>query len=408
MATVARSRALELPFGSSQYHRRIFGLYAANNDMNNEKPDRFYELISVEDADKMLQQERLVQKEEIRKLKNLLELQHKQLCEFNVLDSRTQLPCADVDMGFVGHDASIGGNDIQNDAVDYLSGDDTGFFPPSSTDEEYKQQHQQSHSAAERRTIEIELRQVDDENEELENEFNDQQQSHETDIEEFQGLIYDVRHRSDCIQQELKLEFKYFERAKVELEEVLNQELSKTRELEQQLLLARREQEILDEAVIEAQRRQQELQGQEEQERQQERHREQLQQDREEQLRRDHQELVELERNEAEFDKAYFNFFNDDRTDGDINDHHISNQPQEDVAGVDGDGQGPQQYQYSANTAQSQSPQSTLSPQYDAVYRQTVAKSVTSQTTDPPQAKRTTRKNSDAHGIFMNFNDILM
>ena len=450
--TVAGSRGMGRSSGSSlsfcnfrpdknQHNRQKVRLSATNTDKNNEKAGRFYELISVEDADKMLQQERLIHQKEIGELKDLLDLQHKEIWVLNGLHSHAQLPGADVDMGFDD-------NDIENDYID-----DTRFSAPSSTviddfinDDEYKQQHWQSHSAAERRTLEIELHQIDEENEELENEFNNRRHSHQNDIDEFQRIIYDVRDRSDCIQQELKLEFEYFERAKVELEEMVNQEGLKVRQLEQQLLLARREQEILEKVAIDAKRQQQELQDQEEQERrqreseleqedrqrqseleqegrqrqreleqegrqrqldleQEDYHREKFQWERDEQLRQEHQELVELDRNQAEFDKTCASIFNEDRTNRDINDRHTPKQPQHEGVGVDGGGQEPQQYQYSVETARSHSTHFT---QYGAVHQQTVAASVKAQNTDPPQAKRTTRKNSDAHGIFMNFNDILM
>mmetsp|Transcript_18083 Transcript_18083/g.39413 ORF Transcript_18083/g.39413 Transcript_18083/m.39413 type:complete len:495 (-) Transcript_18083:160-1644(-) len=452
LRTVAGCRGTGLPSGSSlsfcnfqpdknQYNRQIVGLSATNTDRNNEKAGRFYELISVEDADKMLQQERLIHQKEIRELKDLLDLQHKEIWELNGLHSHAQLPGADVDMGFVD-------SDIKNDSID-----DTRFSTPSSTviddfinDDEYKQQHRQSHNAAERRTLEIELHQIDEENEELENEFNDRRHSHQNEIDEFQRIIYDVRDRSDCIRQELKLEFEYFERARVELEEMVNQEGLKVRQLEQQLLLARREQEILEKVAIDAKHQQQERQDQEEQERrqreseleqedrqrqseleqegrqrqlnleqedqqrqldleQEDYHREQFQWERDEQLRQEHQELVELDRNQAEFDKTCATIFNEDRTNRDINDRQTSKEPQHEGVGVDGGGQGSQQHQYSVETTRSQC---TAFAQYGAVHQQTVAASVKVQKTDPPQAKRTTRKNSDAHGIFMNFNDILM
>ncbi|VEU43299.1 unnamed protein product, partial [Pseudo-nitzschia multistriata] len=385
----------------SQNRQRIGGLSARKNHRSEEKSERFYELISVEDADKMLMQERLLHNRELRKLKDMVEIQRKQIYE---LDSRAQLP--GVDDGFVDDDDSIRGNTIENDPIDDLN--DGDFFHSSSTtidEEEYKHHHQNAHSAAQRRTLEIELRQVEEENEELENEFKTQRQSHETDIEEFRRTIYDLRDRSDCIQQELKLEFTYFERAKVELEDVLSEEQAKTRELEQRLLLARREQEILEEASIEAQRQQEEIQNREEQERhqrileleQEERHRAHLQREREEQLRREHQELEELDQNQAEFDKAYYDFLNANNAGRGTEDHHFSNQQQNQVVGGDGSGKRPQEYQYSVGTTQAQPSQSAQYTPYDTGHRQAADTFVGAQATGPPRAKRTGRKNADAH-----------
>jgi len=388
----------------NQNHRRTVELSATNYVGNNKKLGRFYELISVEDAENMLQKERHMHEEEIKKLKDLMEVQRKQIFEF----SHPQLPPADVDMGFVDSDDDIDEIEIESESelVDDFNFDDI------IEDDDYKQQHQHSHSAAERRTIEIELRQVDEENEELENEINKKRQSHKNDMDKFQGMLYDMRDRSDCIRQELKLELTHFESAKTEMEELVNREQSRRKELEQRLLLERREQEILEEAAIEAQKRHQEFEEQENQRmsslEEEDRHREQFHRDREEELLRlEQQELEDLERHQEEFEEAYWNFFNRNNVDRIFNNNNASDQSQEDVVGMDGNEQEQQQYQYSAESARSSSPQSSHFTQYDTMQPQTVTASVTAQTTVPPQAKRTSRKNSEAHGLFMNFNDIL-
>ena len=442
----------------SECHQQMVAHFAANSDINNDKvpiADRSYDFIAVEEAEKMLQQERLKHEKEVHDMKHLLKRQHEQLREFDSLDSNIQLQNhkdpGTVDLGFDGSDdRSI--NAIDNNYINDYSSDDNALYSPYSNimdEQKYKQQRQKSHDAAECRTLKIALHQIDKENEELEDECIDQQQSYQSDIEEMRRTLRDVQDRSNCIKHELKTERSYFERAKEELESVLNQERSKimaleqqlsvldqerskAMALEQQLLIARREQQILEEAAIEARRRhQQELQEREEYQRQQrllqqeqEEHQRQQQllhqkQEEErlyqEQLLQEHQELRELQRHQEQLNNICFNLYNDDSIDESDNDHHIPNsnrnQRQQAVFGADG-GLGPDQCQYSVvDSARSvHSTQSTHFTQHDATQQQqqTVTVTVTTQTTNPRQEKREPRTNSHAHGLFTNFNDILM
>lgn len=417
----------------------------------------------------MLERERVKNEREIRKMKVLLKRQHQELLEYDSEAYNIQLSSEEdpdvIDIGFDSGEEDVDGidDDESNDTIF----DESPFSGPSSAtidEEEYREHHQRSHNTAECRTLEISLQHIDEENEDLKDELNDQRYRFESDIDETRKTIADLRDRFDCIQYELKIEHSHFESAKAELEEVLDRERSKARDLEQQLLLARREQEILEQAAVEAQhrqqqqelqqrreqeileqaaveaqRRQQELQEQEEHDRQQElierkeqdRKRQQVHQEQEEQLHqeellRNYQELVELEKHQKQLDDVYFNLNNDNSIDGNINDNLVQNQNQNQndseqdvVAAYDGEDHR-QHSNPSDPVSSTHSTQSTHFEQYD-IGRQGVRRrryqehtfsvAVTTQLDDPRQSntesKRDIRTNSHAHGIFMNFNDIL-
>jgi len=444
------SRRMKLSSGNSlsslileqdnrQCQQQIVGLSAVNNNMNNQNQpiaDLSYDFIATEEADKMLQQERLRNEQEIREMKTVLKRQHQELLEFDSLASHIQLSNQEVanvvDLEFAGLEDSKSSKDVKNKNPN----NDESIFSSFSTtidEEQYRQHHRHSHNTAECRTLEISIRQIDEENEDLKDEFNDQQDRYESDIEKRRSIVCDLRDRFDCVQHELKIEMSYSETAKAELEELLDQERSKVRELEQQLLIARREQEILEQAAVEAQYRQQDLQEHQHQQRliqleqeEQERQQQQSQQEQDhvyhEELLRNHQELVELEKYQKQFDDVYFNIYDDNSVDKSANDNLAPNpnqsQLEQDVVAVNG-GQGPRQYQNPIDSAQStHSPQSTRSGQYDMAQQQhqqqhqTFNVAVTTQITDPRQSKRETKRdsrtNSYAHGMFMNFNDILV
>lgn len=390
----------------------------------------------------MLQQERLRMEQKIGEMKILLERQQELLeCDglrdglaYN-MEFSNQEETVVIDLGFAGRD------DIKSSKVVEFSGPNINESPFSSpfpnpiNEEQFRQQNQRSHDSAECRTIEFALRQIDQENEDLKNEFDSQRHRYryQSNIEETQRMICDLRDRSDGLQHELKLEHSYFESAKAELEEALDQERSKERDLEQQLLVARREQEILKQAAVEAQQQQQELQKQEEQE--EHRHHEDLP--------RDHQELVELEKHQKQLEDVYFSIHGDNSNDESANDNLVQNQSEleQDEIAVN-DEHKVRQYEKSGDsvrsthspqsmhigqdniTQQQQQPQQQpyqYKSQYEYQYHhqqdqqqqyQAFSVAATTQISDnrPSRrvSKRNSRRNSHEHGIFMNFNDILV
>ena len=422
----------------------VFRLSASSNNNNSESQpigDRSYDFIAIEEADKMLQQERLRNEQEIREMKILLERQHQELLEFDSLTSNVELSNQDyfdaIDISFSDReDDKCSDETNRSSKTNGRSNDKSPFSPPFSTsvdEEQYKQTHQRSHNTAEWRTLKISLQQIDEENEELEKEYDDERNCYQSNIEETQRMIFDIRDRFDCMQHELKQEISHFERAKAELEEMLEQERSKSRELEQELLVARREQEILEQAAVEAQ--QQQLQDQEEQEKLEEKqrlieleheaqehhHQNQIQKEQEihhhEELLRNHKELVELEEHQKQFDDVYFNIRNDNRVEKD-NRKQNQSQLEEDVVAVNSRQDVRQTNHFVDSEPQANSPQPMEFTCHDTTHQQGLQQkhsfsvAVTTQASESIQSKkdskRNSRKNSHAHGIFMNFNDILV
>jgi len=456
--------SVSLERNGNRCQQQTVALSAVNNDKNEEnQPNagRSYDFIAIEEADKMVQQERLRNEQEIREMKTLLERQHQELLEFDIISCNVEVSTQEhpdvIDLGFLESEDIPYNNDVESNFTDF---DASPFSPPFSTtldEEEYRQHRQHSHDTAECRTLEISLQQLDEENEDLKDEFNNQRHRHQSDIDEKQRMIFDLRDRFNCVQHELKMEISHFGRAKAELEEMLNQEQLKARILEQQLLLARREQEILEQAAIEAQQQQQQMQEKEEQERQQrleqlereeqERKQQQMQQEKEENLHREellrnHGELAELEKHQKQLDDVYSNIHNGNSADQSENDNLVrnQNQSQREQDADTGDSDGPM-YSTQFNTAQQQQQEQVEQQQQQQQQRpydpdqqhqqqqyqqqnhqqhqhnpqhnhQTFSVAVTTQTYDPRRSKRKSkryvRSNSQAHGIFMNFNDILV
>jgi hypothetical protein len=476
MATSCASRRARLTSGNSvsleqsgnRCQQQRIALSAVNNGKNEEnrpKAGRSYDFIAIEEADKMVRLERLRNEQEIREMKTLLERQHQELLEFDIISCNVEVSTQEdpdvIDLGFLGSEDIQYNNDVESNCTDF---DASPFSPPFSTtlnEEEYRQHHQHSHDTAECRTLEISLQQLDEENEDLKDEFNDQRHRHQSDIDEKQRMIFDLRDRFNCVQHELKMEISHFGRAKADLEEMLNQEQLKARILEQQLSLARREQEILEQAAIEAQQQQQQMQEKEEQEHQQrleqlereeqERKQQQMQQEKEENLHREellrnHGELAELEKHQKQLDDVYSNIHNGNSADQSVNDNLVRNQNQNQLEqdADTGDSEGPmhstqfntsQQQQQQEQVAQQQPQQQQQQQQpydtdqqhqqqqyqqhhhqqhqnYPQHNHQTFSVGVTTQTYDPRRSKRKSkpyvRSNSQAHGLFMNFNDILV
>ena len=447
-----------------QQTSRLSAVNNGRNDQNQPIADRSYDFIAIEEADKMLQQERLRMEQEIGEMKILLNRQQELLeCDglrdglaYN-MEFSNQEETVVIDLGFAGRDDINSNKDVEFSGPDINESPFSSPFPNPINEEQFRQQNQRSHDSAECRTIEFALRQIDQENEDLKNEFDSQQHRYQSNIEESQRLIYDLRDRSDCLQHELKLEHSYFESAKAELEEALDQQRGKERDLEQQLLVARREQEILKQAAVEAQQQQQqEFQKQEEQEErecqqreEQERKQQKSQQEQEEHrhhedLLRNHQELVELEKNQKQFEDVYFSIYGDNSNDESANDNPVQNQSeleQNEIA-VNGEHR-VRQYENSGdsvrsthspqsmhigqdNIAQQQQPQQQKQQPYQYKYQyeyqyhhqqdqqqyQAFSVAATTQISDNRPSRRVSkqnaRRNSREHGIFMNFNDILV
>jgi len=287
-----------------QCQKQIGALSALKS--NQPDADRSYDFIARAEANKMLQQERLKNEREIRQMKIKLKRQHQELLENDSEALNIQLSNED-DSDLSDLDVDI----FEDVEIDDTNSNSSPFSPPFSTEineEQFKQNHERSHNNAECRTLEIALQQIHEDNQDLKNEFNDQRNRYQSGIDETRRMICDMRDRYDCIHHELEAESTYFERAKAELEVVIDRKRSQTRELEQQLLLARREQQILEQAAIEAQHRQQEMQELQEREelelqRQEEklkREQQQIQQEQEEHDRQIQQELMQLAREEQE------------------------------------------------------------------------------------------------------------
>jgi len=420
----------------------FFRLFASTNGKENESQPighRSYDFIAIEEADKMLQEERLRNEREIREMKHLLERQHQELVELDGLTSNVELANQDyidtIDLSISAkQDAKCSDGGKWSGENKGKSNGKSPFSPPFSTsvdEEQYKQTYQRSHNAAEWRTLKISLQQIDEENEELEEELDDREHCYQSDIEEKQRMICDIRDRFDCMQHELKLEISHFERAKAELEEMLEQERSKFRELQQQLLVARREQEILEQVAVKAQQRQQRLQDQEKQEEleqqqriiqleheEQEQHHQQQIQEQEryyqEELLRNHEELVELEKHQKQLDDVYFNIRDDSCVDKDNQKQNQSHREQHVVAvNSRQEVRQPESFIDSAPSINSPQPMNVNTVHQQQLQQQhSFRVAVTTQASEPLQSKRDSkrdsRKNSHAHGIFMNFNDILV
>jgi len=432
---------------SNLCHTRIFRIYASTNGINSQNQsigDRSYDFIAIEEADKMLQKERLRNEKEIREMKILLERQHEELLEFDRLTSNVRLSNQDyIDTinrsYFEGQDSKCSDDTKQSG----INNDKPPFPPPFSAsidEEKYKQKYQSSHNTAELRTLKISLQQIDDENEELEKEFDDQQHRYQSDIADTQRMISDIRDRFDCMQHELKLEILHFESTKTDLENMFEEERSKSRDFEQQLIVAHREQEILEqaavEAAVEAKKRQQELHEQEVQDqieyrqrimqlehKEHEHHQQQhIKQEQEryhdKDLLSDHEELVELDLHQKQFDDLYFNLRDDNRMEESIGNQNQS-QLQQDVVAINS-GQRPHQYKISVDLGAPEiyPPQPMQSPCYDRTQKRhfqqehSFSAAVTTEASENLPSKRESkhysRKNSHAHGMFMNFNDILV
>lgn len=431
-----------------------------------------YDFIAIEEADKMLEGERLRHEQELCKMKNLLQRQHLQILELDDGDASHIRLFDQEDPGTDGTGfvfCQDGGGSYQE--FDRAPGDDA--FSATIDEEEYKEQHERSHNAAECRTLEISLRQIEEENEDMKREFKDQKEAYQSYLEETGRTICDVRDRSDVIQHELKIEMSYFERAKAELEEILEVEQCKTRMLEEQLMLARREQEILEKAAVEAMHRQQEREEQEqheEQERQQrlvqiqkeeqQRAQQLLQLEREEQERQQqqlqqkhHEELNELEKHQEQLNDVYFDMYNDDEdiddssdgsnyncepetthqdqlhnayfsnyndesidesADGNIHSNQEQLQREDSVVGAVNNGSTVSVHasrsHYSTRSKQYYYPRYDVTQERQQYHQQKFSVAVTTNAAAEPlkNLKRESRTNSHAHGIFMNFNDILV
>mmetsp|Transcript_15243 Transcript_15243/g.35327 ORF Transcript_15243/g.35327 Transcript_15243/m.35327 type:complete len:479 (-) Transcript_15243:255-1691(-) len=407
----------------------FFRLFASTNGKEHERQPighRSYDFIAIEEADKMLQDERLRNEREIQEMKHLLERQHQELLELDGLTFNVELANQDY-IDTIDLSISAKQDDKCND------GGKSSFSPFSTSvdEEQYKQTYQRSHNAAEWRTLKISLQQIDEENEELEKELDDREHCYQSDVEEKQRMICDIRDRFDCMQHELKLEISHFERAKVELEEMLEQERSKFRELEQQLLVARRGQEILEQVAAEAQQRQQRLQDQEKQEEleqqqriiqleheEQEQHHQQKMQEQEryyhEELLRNHEELVELEKHQKQLDDVYLYIRDDSCVDKDNQKQNQSHREKHVVAvNSRQEVRQPESFIDSAPSINSPQPMDVNTVHQQQLQQQhSFRVAVTTQASEPLQSKRDSkrysRKNSHAHGIFMNFNDILV
>ena len=405
-------------------YRKTAILSATTKNKKN-KNGRSYDFIAVEEAEKMLQEERLKNEQEIQEMKILLERQHQELLEFNYpnppfLDISNEEYSDVIDVGFgrrkgnrMSKDAEMNGNDMYESPF--------SSFTATMNDEQYRQQNQRSHSTAERRTLEISLQKIHEENEDLNDAFEYQRHHFQSNIDKTRRMLHDIQENLYNTQRELKMEVSGFERTKAELENVLEQERQKARELEEQLLLARREQEIIAQAAIEAQNRQQELQEQENQrllqlEREEKEHQQQtLQLEEEERLRneeisRNHQEFIELEKHQKQLDDLYFNLYNKDGIDNGVVNEEQNQQNEISNNAVHGFSQ------YNDLDA-STSSQPPYFAQYSSEYQQWSHQQQNNRVSDMAQrtkqqqskrtSKRSIRTNSQNHGIFMNFNDML-
>lgn len=444
------------------YREGSMVLSARKRDTNDPNQDDKYDFIARSEANKMLQEERRKNEREIHQLKNILKRQHQELLEYDNEALNIQLANED-DSDVI--DPEIFEEVERERASEHHESPFSHPFSDSVDEEHFREHHERSHTNAEYRTIEIALQQIHEDNQDLKNEVNSQQDRYQAEIEETLRMIADTRDRYDCIRHELELENLYYEKAKAQIEEVLDRERARARELEEQMVLARREQEILEQAAIVAQQRQQELQEREELElqRQQEqmqvereelerqqqriqqeqedherqlqqelmqleeeeqRKRQQLQQEeqerfRQEELLRNHQELVDLEQHQKDFDDVYFNVYNDNGPSMNENvnknpaQHQTQNPgnsvystpssqyPQYDAA---------QQQQQKQQYEQYQQQQYDLYQQQQWEWQHTInVRVATQKKKDKDRAsKREIRKNKGSHGIFMNFNDLLM
>lgn len=411
-----------------RYQVRLCALNGKKSDQNEPIKGRSYDFIAIEEANKMLKQERLKNEQEICEMKILLERQRKELLESNSVKCNmhcaNQEDCDVIDLGFAGREDFESNEDVES----YERNVDESYFSSSYSnavdEEQYRECNRRSHDNAEYRTLEITFQQINENNEDLNDELNDQRDRYQSDIDEIQRMIYDLRDRVICIHRELKTEIAYFEREKTELEEVLDLERSKSTELEQQFMLARREREILEQVTIEARHQQQKLHVQElqlEQEEQERRRQQKQQLEQEEHLyhrelhQHHQQELRELEKNQEQLDDIYFDVYDSNDGSENTDNNHVPNQSeiQEDMIAIDGE-----KGYFRIDNSNTSGCSAHLSQSAQFTQRQMTQQQqafrvgAKTEIPDPRQSKRESKREfgtySHAHGMFMNFNDILV